>query len=356
MPIYQEPRRTVIDGSLRAAAVDAGEAALFADVKTWRFYTDAEAPHRGRRRKRLVFGTQIRRNKEKLWFVIVQWILVAFAGLCSSRVQGAGAHQVEENCARWRGRSKAAAVKPGATPTPARKKPWYSRSAETGTKPTVKPGPFDEAGRAPAAAALSSEEELDKERRRARRGARRGRRRGGHLNVRHAGGAASTTTTMMTTASPGASSTTRRGGGPSTSRRRSLDWGCRRPLKPPDDDDDDLDLERARGRSRRRRFGGSGTACRYDASSDDDSEELRPARRRWRRKRRRRRRGLRRCGRPCRRRVPYRRPSWRRPPQKVPACRLPRSLLDRGAPEEARAAAAGALNTSSRHTRFERRA
>ena len=89
---------------------------------------------------------------------------------------------MEENCARWRKRSKAPKVKPGATPTPARKKPWSS--SKKPTKPKVKK-PVPSRGRtAPAAAALVVRGGAFRiRRRRARRAARRGRRRGGRPKV-----------------------------------------------------------------------------------------------------------------------------------------------------------------------------
>ena len=267
----------LMDTALQAAAADAGEAALFADVKTESFATDAEAPPSRKKKKKPAWslGRWIRRNKDKLWFVIVQWILVALAGLCFlACMYRVLRGTVEENCARWRKRSKAPKVKPGATPTPARKKPWSS--SKKATKPTVKPVPSarpDRARRPPPPS--SSEEELsDKEAPRAtRRSARK---------------------------------TPRRSPRKSTRRRRRLDdddddddddrfagrlvdhTTRRRPVdKPPsifgsprppayssDDDDEDDDLERARGRSRRRRFGGPvNRVSDYDQSSDDDSEE-----------------------------------------------------------------------------------
>jgi hypothetical protein len=209
-----------------------------------------------------------------LWFVIVQWILVALAGLCLLActykiLRGT----VEENCARWRKRSKAPKVKPGATPTPARKKPWYS--SKKPTKPTVKPVPSarpDRARRPPPPS--SSEEELsDKEAPRAtRRSARKTPRRSPRKSTRR----------RRRLDDDDDDDDGRFAGRlvDHTTRRRPVDkppsifGSARPPAYSSDDDDDDLDLERARGRSRRRRFGGPvNRVSDYDQSSDDDSEE-----------------------------------------------------------------------------------
>ena len=91
-------------------------------MRTESFATDAEAPPSRKKKKKPAWslGRWIRRNKHKLWFVIVQWILVALAGLCFlACMYRCRCGTVEENCARWRKRSKAPKVKPGATPTPA---------------------------------------------------------------------------------------------------------------------------------------------------------------------------------------------------------------------------------------------
>ena len=269
----------LLDAALQAAAVDAGEAALFADVRTESFSTDAEAPPQKSKKKKAEWslGRWIRRNNDELWFVIVQWILVALAGLCFLActykiLRGT----VEENCARWRKRSKAPKVKPGATPTPARKKPWYS-SSKKATKPTVKPVPSTvrpDRARRPPPPSSSEEEFSDKEaprslrktRKTPRRSPKRSTRRRRRLDDedddddddRFAGRLVDHTT-----------------------RRRPVDkppsiFGSARPpaYSSDDDDDDDDDLERARGRSRRRRFGGPvNRVSDYDQSSDDDSEE-----------------------------------------------------------------------------------
>ena len=267
----------VMDTALQAAAADAGEAALFADVKTESFATDAEAPPSRKKKKKPAWslGRWIRRNKHKLWFVIVQWILVALAGLCflacTYRVLRG---TVEENCARWRKRSKAPKVKPGATPTPARKKPWSSKKA---TKPKVKTAPVpsarpDRARRPPPPS--SSEEELsDKEAPRAtRRSARKTPRRSPRKSTRRRRRLDDDDVDDNRFAGRLVDHTT---------RRRPVDkppsiFGSARPpaYSSDDDDEDDDDLERARGRSRRRRFGGPvNRVSDYDQSSDDDSEE-----------------------------------------------------------------------------------
>ena len=269
----------LLDAALQAAAVDAGEAALFADVKTQSFSTDAEAPPAKSKKKKAEWslGRWIRRNKAKLWFIIIQWILVALAGLCFLActykiLRGT----VEENCARWRKRSKAPKVKPGATPVVQRKKPWYSSSKKT--KPTVKPVPStrpDRARRPPPPS--SSEEELsDKEAPRAtRRSARKTPRRSPRRSARRR--------RRLDDDDDDDDDDGRFAGRlvDHTTRRRPVDkppsiFGAPRPpaYSSDDDDEDDDDLERARGRSRRRRFGGPvNRVSDYDQSSDDDSEE-----------------------------------------------------------------------------------
>ena len=267
----------LMDTALQAAAVDAGEEALFADVKTESFATDAEAPPSRKKKKKPAWslGRWIRRNKAKLWFVIVQWILVALAGLCLlACMYRVLRGTVEENCARWRKRSKAPKVKPGATPTPARKKPWSS--SKKATKPTVKPVPSarpDRARRPPPPSSSEEDHSSEEAPRATRRSARKTPRRSPRKSTRR----------RRRLDDDDDDDDDGRFAGrlvDHTTRRRPVDkppsifGSARPPAYSSDDDDDDDDLERARGRSRRRRFGGPvNRVSDYDQSSDDDSEE-----------------------------------------------------------------------------------
>ena len=309
----------LLDTALQAAAADAGEAALFADVRTESFRRMLRRPTGSRRRRkppglwedgsaatRISCGSSLCSGSS--------WRSPGYVFLaCTYRILRG---TVEENCARWRKRSKAPKVKPGATPTPARKKPWYS-SSKKATKPNVKTAPVpstrpDRARRPPPPS--SSEEERIR-RRRARCG-RRGRRRGGHR-------ATSTRRRRRLDDEDDDDDDDRFAGRlvDHTTRRRPVDkppsiFGsarCRPKSDDDDEDDDDRCLSRAAGR------GGEARRAR------EPRVGLRPVVRRRQRRvrpagaaaraaprcRRRRRRGPRRCGRPCRRRVRRFRPTLR---------------------------------------------